>query len=75
MTISLEQAQLQLADLVERTRQGEEVVITKDGQAVARLLPAPAPASQIRQTPRFRDVVPLQTGGISASELLIQDRR
>ena len=46
MTISIEQAQLRLADLVERIRRGEEIVITQSGQSVARLVPSQAPAEQ-----------------------------
>lgn len=39
MTVSIEQAKLKLAELVTRSRQGEEVVLTENGQSVARLVP------------------------------------
>jgi prevent-host-death family protein len=39
MTVSIEQAQLRLADLLERVRQGEQIIITRNGETVARLVP------------------------------------
>jgi prevent-host-death family protein len=39
MTISIEQAQLKLAELIEKSSQGERISITRDGQAVAQLVP------------------------------------
>jgi len=38
--ISVADAQVKLADLVERARQGETIDITEDGKPVARLIPA-----------------------------------
>ena len=47
MTVSVEQAQLALKELIARTSQGEKVVILQDHQPVAELVPAspakPAP--------------------------------
>jgi prevent-host-death family protein len=37
-TVTLEQAQAQLAELIERLRPGEEIVITRDQKPVARLV-------------------------------------
>ena len=46
MTVSIHQAQLQLANLIERTSRGEEIIIAReDGQVAARLVPASAPAN------------------------------
>jgi prevent-host-death family protein len=39
MTIPLEQAQQQLAQLLDRLAAGEELVITRGGQPVARIVP------------------------------------
>lgn len=48
MTISVEQAQSSLRELIERTARGEKVVITEDRQPVAELVPVssakPVPA-------------------------------
>lgn len=40
MTIDLAQAEIQLAKLIQDVASGSEVVITRDGHAVARLVPA-----------------------------------
>lgn len=46
MTVSIHQAQLQLANLIERTSRGEEIAIAReDGQIAARLVPAAALAN------------------------------
>lgn len=45
MTIPLEQAQRQLADLLDRVAKGEVMVITRDGRAVARLIAEPQAAN------------------------------
>ena len=48
-TISIEEAQAKLPDLIHRLHSGDELVITENNQPVARLVhAAPAP----RQTPR-----------------------
>lgn len=46
MTVSLEEAQGHLSRLIERLSPGEEVVITRDDEPVARLVTAP-PASRL----------------------------
>lgn len=45
-TISLQDAQAGLADLIHRLSPGDEVVITENNQPVARLIPSEIPASQ-----------------------------
>ena len=43
MTVSIKQAQIQLAELINRSSGGEEIVIENEGgQAVARIVPEPA---------------------------------
>jgi prevent-host-death family protein len=42
-TITLEEAQVQLPELVEKLTAGEEVIITRDGKPVGRLLPPELP--------------------------------
>jgi prevent-host-death family protein len=49
MTVTVEQAQNALKDLIDRTARGEKVVITRDNQPVAQLVPVPAE----KPTPRF----------------------
>jgi prevent-host-death family protein len=40
-TVTIQEAQAQLAELIHRLTPGEEVVITENNQPVARLVPAP----------------------------------
>ncbi len=51
MTISLDMAQAALADLINRMATGEDVVITRDGLPVARLIPAEATGTSLATTP------------------------
>ena len=48
MTVSIEQAQSSLKELLERAARGERVVITRDQQPVAELVPVPAAAAPPR---------------------------
>lgn len=48
-TITIEEAQAQLPDLIHRLNPGEEVVITENNQPVARLVSSPSP----RRVPRL----------------------
>jgi len=48
-TISIEEAQVKLPDLIHRLQPGDEVVITENNQPVARLVPAP---SESQRQPR-----------------------
>lgn len=51
-TITIQDAQDRLAELIHRLTPGEEVVITEDDRPVARLIPAPSPP-QPRRVPRL----------------------
>jgi prevent-host-death family protein len=48
-TITLEDAQARLSELIDRLQPGEEVVITRDEKPVARLIGAPKPEEQPRR--------------------------
>lgn len=50
-TITLSEAQSQLADLIHRLTPGEVVTITENDRPVARLLPIPIPAITPRPRP------------------------
>ena len=43
-TVTIQEAQSRLTDLIHRLSPGEEIVITENDQPVARLVPAPAVA-------------------------------
>jgi antitoxin (DNA-binding transcriptional repressor) of toxin-antitoxin stability system len=49
MTVTVEQAQNAMKDLIDRTARGEKVVITHDNKAVAELVAVPPE----KPTPRF----------------------
>ena len=49
MTVTIEEAQASLKDLIERTKQGEKVLITRDNQPVAEIISVRAE----RPTPIF----------------------
>ena len=45
MNISVAEAKAKFSELIERVEAGEEIVVTRDGKAVARVMP-PEPAQQ-----------------------------
>jgi prevent-host-death family protein len=51
-TITIQEAQAQLAELIHRLTPGEEVIITENDQPVARLVPA-VPPSEPRKVPQL----------------------
>ena len=54
-TITIEEAQLNLKDLIDQMMPGEEIIITKDGQPVARLIRIAPPHSQPDLRPPAQD--------------------
>jgi prevent-host-death family protein len=50
-TISVEEAQAHLKELIGRLAPGEEVVITDDNNPVAKLVGQPSPKSRLRPPP------------------------
>jgi len=42
-SVAFEEAQEKLAELIDRARSGEEIVIERDGKAAAKLVPVAAP--------------------------------
>ncbi|GMU84184.1 MAG: hypothetical protein AMXMBFR47_40540 [Planctomycetota bacterium] len=59
MTITVEEAQRRLAQFLEQVAAGEEMVITRDGKAIARLIPEQSPNGG-----RKRDRVPGSAKGL-----------
>jgi prevent-host-death family protein len=57
-TISLAHAKAGLSELLNKVERGEEVVITRRGQAVARLLPIQKPKQGLRSLQAFRSQTP-----------------
>ena len=74
MTISLEQAQFSLADIVHQLSPGDEIVITENDRPVARILPAQPPKS-VRQLGTMRGSVLLMSPDFDAPLDDFQDYR
>ena len=80
MTATLEQTQSDLLKLVNRVQHGEEVVITSQGRAVAKLSAVPPDApSQSRQAwlarlRQLRESSATGKTGLTAEQILDEDR-
>ena len=70
--IGIKQARQQLPDLVDRAEAGEEIIITRQGQPVAKLVAAPRARKALPSLAEFRQA--LGPCGTSAAELLRQER-
>ena len=57
VTVSLQEAQATLPELIRRLAPGEELVITDGDRPVARLTPAPPPAREPRKLGTMRGTV------------------
>ena len=57
ITVTLEEAQAHLPRLIERLAPGEEVIITRDHEPVARLVAAPPPSRQPRRLGTMKGTV------------------
>jgi prevent-host-death family protein len=70
--IGIKQARETLPDLVHRAEAGEEIVITRQGRAVARLVAAPRTPRALPPLQEFRGS--LGTGGTPAVKLVREER-
>ena len=79
-TVGIFEAKNRLSELVERAARGEEIVITRRGERVARLMPPQAPDAlgQARSLAvRIRESRAGQTlgGGVAIRDLIEEGRR
>jgi prevent-host-death family protein len=56
-TVTLSEAQAQLPQLIERLRPGEEIIITRDSEPVAKLIAEPNPSRAPRRPGTLRGTV------------------
>lgn len=56
LSVGVGEAKTHLSALLNRVRRGEEVVITRHGKAVARLVPAADPARADKAAARLKEV-------------------
>ena len=54
--VSVAEARTELEALVERVERGEEIVLTREGRSVAKLIPADQPASEVDAVAIFREL-------------------
>ena len=73
MIATLDQTRAELPQLLERVLQGEEIVITQQGQPVARLTSLPTPAGRsawLDKLTRLRAAGATETPGATAETIL-----
>src|SRR5881394_3703276 len=68
----INQARQELPDLIDRAEAGEEIVITRQGKAVAKLIPAPKPVKSLPSLTEFRQGI--GRAGTPAVQLLREER-
>jgi prevent-host-death family protein len=70
--VGIRQARQELPDLIDRAQAGEEIVITRQGKAVAKLIPAPKTPKTLPALRAFR----LRMGpvGTPAVQLVREER-
>jgi prevent-host-death family protein len=70
--VGIRQARQELPDLIDRAQAGEEIVITRQGKAVAKLVPAPRTPKALPTLAAFR--VRMGPAGTPAVQLLREER-
>ena len=70
--VGIKQARQQLPDLIDRVEAGEEIIISRQGKAVAQLIPVPKTLKQLPALAEFRKQMPAL--GTSAAQLLRAER-
>ena len=79
-TVGIFEAKNRLSELVERAGRGEEIIITRRGEQIARLMPAlvpdaPAQARQLAAQIRLSRAGQPLAGGVTLRELIDEGRR
>jgi prevent-host-death family protein len=70
--IGIKQARQELPDLIDRAEAGEEIIITRQGKPVAKLVAAPKALKQLPSLAEFRR--DLGRGGTPAAQLVREER-
>ncbi len=70
--VGIKETRQQLPDLIDRVEAGEEIVITRQGRPVARLVPAPRPRKILPPLAEFRKR--MGPPGTPAERLLREER-
>ncbi len=72
MEVNVKEARAKISSLLDRTEKGEEVVITRRGKRVARLVAIGDASKRLPDLRRFRDSISVE--GKSLSATVIQGR-
>jgi prevent-host-death family protein len=70
--VGIKQARQQLPDLIDRVEAGEEIIISRQGRAVAQLIAAPKTLKQLPTLSDFRRGI--GSPGTAAAQLLRAER-
>jgi prevent-host-death family protein len=70
--IGIKQARQELPDLIDRAEAGEEIIITRQGKPVAKLVAVPQALKQLPSLAEFRK--DLSRGGTPAAQLVREER-
>jgi prevent-host-death family protein len=70
--VGIKQARQELPDLIDQAEAGEEIVITRQGKAVAKLVAAPKPLKPLPSLTAFRQGI--GRAGTPAVQLLREER-
>lgn len=70
--VGIRQARQHLPDLIDQVEDGAEIMITRQGRAVAKLVPAPTIAKPLPSLEEFRRKIGLV--GTSSARLLREER-
>jgi prevent-host-death family protein len=70
--VGIKQARQELPDLINRAEAGEEIIITRQGKAVARLVAAPRTIKALPSLKDFRRGI--GEAGTSAAQLVREER-
>lgn len=70
--IGIKQARQNLPDLIDQVEAGEEILITRQGKAVAKLVSAPTTAKQLPSLEEFRRVI--GRAGTPSAQILREER-
>ena len=72
MQVKVKEARMKFSSLLTRVQQGEEIIITRYGKEIARLVP---PQSEKKQLPSLKDFrASIQLDGEALSETIIKQR-
>ena len=72
-TVNLAKAKAHLSELVSKAESGEETIIMRRGEAVARLIPVAAPKKALRSRAQFRAAFPKASKSSAATIRELRD--